>query len=619
MNKKIIFDIETDGINATKIHVLSYAFFEDGEWRINSVTSYDEMSEIMSRSETTYIGHNIVQFDVPAILKILEVNLHETSDMIDTLPLSWYLYPNRKKHGLDSWGMDLGIKKPNVLDWENLPLEVYIERCEADVSINLNLWNIFYYNLFDIYQEDEGLYKLAEYLTFKMQCANLQEQSKWRLDVEQCKKNLEILTAEKMAKTEQLKAVMPQTPIIKVINKPESMYTASGKLSKVGSEWNVLMFERGFPDVDKVEINMGTKISNPSSVKQVKDWLFSLGWVPMTYKDTVNKKTGARNSVPQISTPDKELCESVKKLIEVEPNISVLEGLTVISSRIGILKGFLRDQVDGFLSPRIAGLTNTLRFKHAEIVNLPKVGVMYGEYIRSCLIAREGMELLGADMTSLEDKTKLHYLQPLDPQYVKAMQVEGYDPHLDLAVIAEALTWDQMEAHKSKKENHKKVRDIYKTANYLITYGGGAEKLAKSAGITVHQAKKIRAAYWKRNWAILQVSKQWLRKTTSTGNWVLNPVSGNWHQLRAEKDVFSTVNSSTGVWCFDYWIRTILSKRRQLTAQFHDEIILEVKKGYQDQARDLVEWAIKVVNDEIKLNIPLGISVQFGEKYSDIH
>lgn len=100
MNKKIIFDIETDGINATKIHVLSYAFFEDGEWRINSVTSYDEMSEIMSRSETTYIGHHITLFDIPTIFKILGVSLHETSDMIDTLPLSWYLYPNRKNTDL---------------------------------------------------------------------------------------------------------------------------------------------------------------------------------------------------------------------------------------------------------------------------------------------------------------------------------------------------------------------------------------------------------------------------------------------------------------------------------------------------------------------------------------
>lgn len=619
---KIIFDIETDGLTSNKIHCLSYAYWDKTEWVIRTATDYEDMAEVMSRENTEYIGHNIVQFDLPAISKILNVNLHTTSKAVDTLAISWYLYPKRLKHGLEYWGNDLGIEKPEIKDWVNLTEEVYVNRCETDVIINLNLWDKMFKDLWEIYQSEDNVYKLIDYLSFKMHCAMLQEKSKWRLDVDLCRANLDELQRDQIEKVEQLRGAMPKPSISVVIKKPtqDEMYNKSGKLSKAGADWSELMFERGFPDIEEIEVIKGYKMPNPNSITQVKDWLFSLGWNPVTFKDVKCKETGGFRKVPQISTQDKELCDSVKDLISKEPAIAILEGLTVLNSRIGILKGFLRDVDEaGYLTARIAGLTNTLRFKHAELVNLPKSKSLYGEYIRSCLIARDGYELLGSDMTALEDKTKLHYLQPLDPIYVFEMMKQDYDPHLDLAVSAGALTREQAQEHKDKTKDHSKVRHIYKTANYLLTYGGGAEKLSKAAGISVKQAKEVKQAYWKRNWAIKKASAMWERKVTSTGTWVLNPVSGLWLSLRNEKDTFSVVNSSTGVWCFDAWIREILNNREQITAQYHDEIILEILKGNRERAEKLVRWAIQEVNTKIKLNIKLDISVQFGDKYSDIH
>ena len=42
-------------------------------------------------------------------------------------------------------------------------------------------------------------------------------------------------------------------------------------------------------------------------------------------------------------------------------------------------------------------------------------------------------------MTSLEDTTKRHYMQPYDPKYVHEMSQAGFDPHLDLAKHAGAI------------------------------------------------------------------------------------------------------------------------------------------------------------------------------------
>ena len=63
----------------------------------------------------------------------------------------------------------------------------------------------------------------------------------------------------------------------------------------------------------------------------------------------------------------------------------------------------------------------------------------------------------------------------------------------------------------------------------------------------------------------------------------------------------------------------ILKEREQLTANFHDEIILEVKKGNRDNCVKLLENSIKKVNRMLKLNRELQVDVQFGNNYSEIH
>jgi hypothetical protein len=64
--------------------------------------------------------------------------------------------------------------------------------------------------------------------------------------------------------------------------------------------------------------------------------------------------------------------------------------------------------------------------------------------------------------------------------------------------------------------------------------------------------------------------------------WVQNPVSKFWHSLRYEKDVFSTLNQSTGAYCFDKWVAYYRHVEANIIGQFHDESINLVKEGDQD-------------------------------------
>lgn len=445
--KEVIFDIETDGLDATKIYCLSH----NRNGKIETLTKPDEIREFVTQKDQYLIGHSIVGFDVPTLNKLLSCEI--TVPLVDTLALSWYLFPDRGEHGLEAWGEYFGIKKPEINDWSGLSLEAYKHRCEEDVRINECLWKEQKGKLIDLYKTSEDAFRLIQYLSFKMQCVQYAKQSGWKLDVELAKRNLEELNRLKNEKERILGSCLPKVPKRVSRTKPKTYFKQDGSLSAHGKRWEELCKSHRVNPHETAELSVVTKYEepNPSSPDQIKNWLNSLGWDPCTYKEYKGKQ------VPQVKLPNSpDLAPSVLKLAEREPAILELEGLTIINHRISILKGFL-DEVDkdGFLYAEVAGFTNTLRFRHKRpLVNLPGVDKPYGEYIRPCLIAEEGWELCGSDMSGLEDRTKQHYIWDHDPDYVKEMNQEDWDPHLDLAIKANLVSNDEAEFYKWYEKQH---------------------------------------------------------------------------------------------------------------------------------------------------------------------
>jgi len=612
-----VFDIETDGLldKLTKIHVISW---EGPDGNVHHTHDYDEMRKFFTEAKVL-VGHNIVRFDIVAVEKVLGIKVK--ARLIDTLALSWYLNHERIKHGLEGYGVDYGVPKPVIKDWNSLTPEDYAHRCDEDVKINTRLWRDLDIKLNRLYQDEEEKDRFIDYLSFKMDCAREQEALRWKLDVPMAQKAYDEIMVLKEEKVKQLSHAMPKRILTRVVTQPKNMYRKDRSLSAHGEKWAELCKEyKQQTTTQSFVVKTGEELGNPNSNDQVKDWLYSLGWQPITFKFVRDKETGDERMIAQIRS-ESDLCESVKDLAEVDPAVDILDGLTVLTHRAGILKSFLDCHVDGYLKAEIAGLTNTLRFKHSKpLVNLPSVDKPYGDIIRGCLTCPDGYTLAGADMVSLEDTTKRHYMQPLDPDYVEEMSLEGFDPHLSLAKFAGAVTQDDIDAYnRGERPDLKAIRKAYKAVNYSATYGVGAAKLARGTGLSVKEAKVLLEAFWARNWAIKQVSEGVRIRELFDSMWLQNPVSKFWYSLRSEKDRFSTLNQGTGVFCFDTWVALCRKNDIKTIGQFHDEIIALVELGKEGEVEQLMRWAASKLNEKVQLNVPLGADVQFGKTYGEIH
>ncbi len=635
-----VVDIETDGLVSEKIHVMSVGYEDgDGEWQIQSTWDYNTMIGVMSDPDNIIVGHNFKMFDAVELERVLDFKIK--AFVIDTLPLAWYLYTQRRSgtFGLAAFGEDYGIEKPEVEDYKNLPYKVYEHRCEEDVKINVNLWIDLQEILIELYGSWELALRFIRYFMFKMDCVVHQQLRKCKVSVNRINKNIDILTPLGEEKEEALKKVMPPGKVIRT--KPKIMYKKDKSISAIGQKWFDYLRENNLP-IDTEEVR---DVANPNSPDQLKDWLFGFDWKPEIFND------GANGPVPQIRNKKKQLCKSILRLAEKEPTILHLDGLTVINHRLGLLKSFL-SSVDqqGFVIAGInpdRGFTNTLRLRHRKpIANLPKVkdkinkaiekgmnkseavvnNLRDGQIIREVIVAIKGHKLCGSDISSLEDQTKRHYMWDYDPDYVTEQMIEGYDPHLGLAVYAGALTAKQVEDHKlytlsggKEGTNYKEIRDIYKEANYSCIYGVGAPKLSRVIGLTVKESKKLIRNYWNRNWSIKHLPKDITTKMVNEQMWLFNPVSEYWYSLRSEKDIFSTLNQGTGAFVFDMWLKFMSEEDIIPHLQYHDEVLLSVVESKREETEDILKRSMKKVNDTLELNVKIEIDINFGDTYADVH
>lgn len=734
-----VADFEADNLlhGVTKMHVMSYKIIE-----MNGVSSREFT---IRRDDPKYIErvakffkyhidngipivmHNGIGYDSRMVEKVLGLDLSKLM-VIDSLATSWYLSPERRVHGLDSFFSDYGIAKPPIDSWEqgeDETLEVFLDRmqhrCEEDVKINTALWKDHMERLIDMYTiaqaaidngqlnektgevlnvggtritadewipiddmvgrgVDSAVDSILTFLMFKMDCAALQEATRWEVDIAHVTEKLANLEEIVASAREGLAAVMPKVP--KYVKKTEPKadpFKKNGERNSHWVKWDEVMRQLASGEIDPEtgaalvfidpEDDIGAyrvwhhnEEPNPGAPGQVKDFLFSKGWVPQTFKyekDEVaftawiaSKPKGKgshkqwehwKNSrpeeraIPQISVggdDGKELCHSLLELAEEVPAIKVYADFKVAENRRNVLKGFVRDMEDGkWLKARIGGFTNTLRVQHRELVNLPGVDKPYGYDIRGALIAGLRKILAGSDLSSLEDRVKHHFMLPHDPEYVETMQAEDFDPHILMALIAKMITQGEFDAFKAdpdaKHPPHvKKARRNGKTTNYASVYNAGAAKIAQAAGADLKTGEQLHKAYWELNWSVKTIAEeQVVIKDARGGKWLVNPINGFCYSLRKDSDRFSTLAQGTGSFFFDMWVDNILDAmyakwgRKTLSGSFHDECIICMgdSPANREAISQIIQDAIQKVNVDYGLRRQLGCKTQFGDRYADIH
>lgn len=669
---KIYFsDIETTGLlhhlveqgDSAKIH--NFCAMSSETEKMWTMHDKEKIRSFLDR-DIILVMHNGICYDKNALIHFgFDVSkVH----FVDTLALSWYLDLKRDKHGLESYGVEAGVQKPEIKDWESLTQADYDNRVQEDVKIQAYT----YKKLKGMFEELYGVmtdyefctHKVVKYLNFKMEQLSEQHNTRFKIDVIKAKDLVGELAIKLDEKVLQLATVMPKVPVYAKHTKPAKPFKKDGGLSSTGEKWKELCEKAGvdFYYDGEIKTVKGYNEPNPQSPQQIKDWLFSFGWQPTTFKFDKDPSGGERK-IPQIYVPQSggQICKSIEDLAEKIPDVGELVGMGVIKHRKGAVQGFIDSLIFGdSVEAGASGFTNTLRLKHRKpCVNLPSSRVLYGSEVRSCLIAREGMMLGGADLSSLENRIKFNLQLPYDPDYVFSQMCDDFDPHLEIAKEALLLTTAEVHAYKIEKEGFPRdkypldtelkeilsrseiekkklvkeiseVRGKGKSANYALQYSCGIKTLARTAGVTEKVARQIFNAYKKMNWSIEEIANAQVRKKVSHGVYQLNPFNGFWYHLKTEKDSFSTLVQGTGSYILDLWLSYMFKLREskeyklgdygvKLLATFHDEQVVEFKEEFRVDVERLISDSLDKVNERLKQEIPFGCDIQFGKTYADIH
>ena len=163
---KLVYDIETDGLDATVIWCLVIYNLETD--KIYKYSDHDHRlpgimdGVAMLTNADVIIGHNIIGFDIPMIKKVYPF-FEPKGRVIDTLLLSRLYHPDmlevdRKaridgmppklygRHSLESYGHRLGEYKGNfgqTSDWSAWSKEME-DYCEQDVIVTNKLCQHFH-------------------------------------------------------------------------------------------------------------------------------------------------------------------------------------------------------------------------------------------------------------------------------------------------------------------------------------------------------------------------------------------------------------------------------------------------------------------------------------------
>lgn len=73
----------------------------------------------------------------------------------------------------------------------------------------------------------------------------------------------------------------------------------------------------------------------------------------------------------------------------------------------------------------------------------------------------------------------------------------------------------------------------------------------------------------------------------------------------------------TAVYVFDTWIRYLRAQEVKIGYQCHDEWLGNIQS--KGTITSKVLRAIEQVNEELKLNITVACSIDFGENYASVH
>lgn len=409
---RLTFDIETDGLDATKIWCLVCQDVDTK--RIMKYTDesdkYDgpiEMGLQMLKNADMLIAHNGIGFDALVIYKLYGLDLYQNK-FFDTWIASQTLnYRRPHKHGLGGWGEYLEYSKFDFHEFDKFSEEM-MTYCVRDVQLN----TVIYERLI------EELNKLAASqpmirtgIRHEMEAAKFEAMCRhhgWKFDTEKANATHSEIVKRMTAIEREIEPKLPEIIRYKDKEPKTPKFTKKGEYTAATARMLTEYFGKDVKTTDTHVMPAGREFQRKTVTKatlgnmeQVKEYLYSIGWEPDDWKMERGVYGWEKKSPKLTST-------SLAKLGE---HGVMIDEWTTLRSRKGVLEGWLAQLQEGRLHGRLWVIgTPTFRCRHEVIANLPAVNAPWGKELRECLVAEPGRKIVGADSSGNQFRSLAHYV-----------------------------------------------------------------------------------------------------------------------------------------------------------------------------------------------------------------
>ena len=572
---KLIFDIETDDLDATKVWCIVAKELDGKSYRFTPDEIEDGIK--LLQDADTLIGHNIIGFDLPVLGNLY--NFKYKGKIIDTLVMSRLYNPVRENgHSLKTWGYRLGIPKQEQPEFESYT-PAMLNYCEQDVILNEAVYKYlldegtgFSKQSFDLEQKTASIMREQEktgcYFDSKQAMTLLAELNQNKADVED-----EVQKTFKPKWVED-KMVLPYT------NK-------NGELSKRGltdDEYeNILISGNREPFIRRklVDFNLGSR-------KQIGEYLIDFGWQPEKFTPT---------GQPIVDEGTLKKITHIKEAKLIADYLLYQKRIAQVSSWIDELKD---DRVHGRVIPN-GTITGRMTHRNPNMAQVPNLGSPYGKECRACWTVPEGYKLVGIDASGLELRMLAHYMN--DADYIE--EVVNGDIHSTNQELAGL-----------------KTRDQAKTFIYALVYGAGDFKIGKIINGDIKKGKALRERFF-RNLPALKKLRDRVQQASNRG--FLKGIDGRKIYVRSPHASLNTLLQGCGAIVMKQAMVNLheLIKLNTVDAQFvaniHDEWQLQVKESQADYIGRLGVESIEKVTEQFNMRCDLTGQYKVGGNWSETH
>ena len=367
----------------------------------------------------------------------------------------------------------------------------------------------------------------------------------------------------------------------------------------------------GIEDIQNKIYSTVGHVFNIASPKQLQEVLFT----ERGLKPTKKTKTGYSTDTSVLE--ELALYDPVPKMILEYRELAKLQS-TYVETLPSMCDKNERIHT-GFIQTGTA--TGRLSCREPNLQNIP-VRNEAGRKIRSAFTATPGTILISADYSQIELVVLAHLSQ--DKNMCNAF-ISGTDVHKATAALIFGVPQEEVTPQ---------MRRTAKTINFGVIYGMSAFRLANDLGISRTQAAEFIENYFKTYSSVNDFINSTIQKTEETGfvqtifgrkRHIANINSKN--KLEKSGAERMAVNTPVQGSAADIVKKAMLdvskaleeeNTQAKLILQVHDELLVECPDNPQT-----IEKTISIIKEKmenaVKLNVPLKVSIEYGKNWGEFH